>query len=99
VKKLKARVLGGFFRDRDWLEVFGHPAGDALADAQFQTVNYLRVRVFRSSQHEFVILEYVDQAGIAFHQGRRKIYNPRQNFAEPGRRPQPDANLVQQINM
>ncbi len=95
MKELKARVLGCFFRDRYWLEMFRHPAGDALSDAQFQTVDYLRMRVLRSSQHEFVAIEHVNQAGIALHQRRREIYDTAQNFVEPCRRAQPNANLVQ----
>jgi hypothetical protein len=62
--------------------MFRYPAGDAFANIQFQAINHIRVRVLGCPQQQVLILENINQAGIAFHQGRCEIYDAREHFVQ-----------------
>ena len=82
MEELEAGILGSVFRDCDRFAMFRHPAGDALSHVQFQPVHNLRVRILGGAEQQFVILQHINQAGIALHQGRCKIHNPREHFVQ-----------------
>jgi hypothetical protein len=62
--------------------VFGDPAGDALADAEFQSIDYFLMRIFGGAQDEFFLFLDVDEAGVAFHQGDGKFQNACEDFVQ-----------------
>jgi hypothetical protein len=99
VKKLKARIVCGFFWYGHGLAMFRYPSGDALSDSKFQTVDYFRMRIHGGAKHKFVPLEYVDETGIALHQRGGKFDNAVQDFMKTVRRPQADADLMEHVNM
>jgi hypothetical protein len=55
--------------------------------------------ILRSSQDELLLFQHINQTGVALHQCGSKLDHSGQHFVETIRRRQPDANLVQQINL
>ena len=77
VEGLEPRVLERVAAHRHRLAMLGHPAGDALADAQLQPIDDVGVRRLRRAQHQVVVLEHVDEARVARHHGRDELHDAR----------------------
>src|SRR6185437_9309313 len=52
--------------------MLGDPTGDALADAEVEPIDEVGVRVARGAQDELVILQRVDETGVAGNNGSDK---------------------------
>lgn len=65
VEKAEARIVECTHRNDDRFDVFSDPSGDALAEAQFEVVDGLRMRIHGGAEDELVALEGVNEAGIA----------------------------------
>jgi len=97
VEELEARVVRGFFGDGDGRVVFGNPSGDALTDAKFEAIDDIGMRVFGCAEDEMLTLQYVNQAGIAFHEAGCEFDYLIQNFVKTVRRCEAAANLMKKV--
>jgi hypothetical protein len=82
IEELEARIHCSVARDGYGGAMFGDPAGDALADAQLQAIDYFLMGIFGGAQDEFFQLLDVDEAGIALHQGYGEFEDFFENFVE-----------------
>ena len=62
--------------------MFGHPARDPLPHLQFEAIDRFGMRILGGAQHEFIILKDVNEAGVAFQHGCRKIHKLCKNLRE-----------------
>ena len=67
--------------------------------AQFQAIHNFRMRVLRGPQDQIFAFQNINQAGIALHQRGSKVDHTSQYSVKAIGLAQPNANLVQQINM
>jgi len=98
VEGLKARVFERVTGDGDGTFVFGNPAGDSAADLELQAVDDFRVGIFRGTEDEFVVLEYVEKTGIKFCDDGNEIEYFCQEFVQRVGGGDATADLVKQIN-
>jgi len=82
IEELETRILCGVARDGYGGAVFGDPAGDALADAQLQAIDYFLMGIFRGAQDEFFLVLDVDEARIAIHKRDSEFEHACENFVE-----------------
>jgi hypothetical protein len=68
MKKLEPRILRCALGNGYGLTVLGNPSGNALADAKFQAIDHLWVRILRRPQDKFIAFEHINKAGITFHE-------------------------------
>jgi hypothetical protein len=97
MKKLKARVLRGFFRNRYRLVMFRHPTGDPLPDAEFEAIDRIGMRVLGSAEDQVFAIDNVDEAGIAPDQSGDKLDDSIQNLMKSVGRGETTANLVEEF--
>ena len=77
---MEARILESVVGDGDGLFVFGHPSRYALSHAELQAVHHLSVWVLGGPKNKIVLLQDVDEAGIAIHDGGDEFDDALQNF-------------------
>src|SRR5271156_842064 len=82
VEELEAGIFCGVAGDRYGSAVFRDPAGDALADAEFEAVENFLVRIFGGAQDELFVFLDVNEAGVAFHQGYGELEDALEYFVE-----------------
>jgi hypothetical protein len=99
MEELKARIGCGFFCNRHRLAMLRYPPRNALPYAQFQPVHNFRMLILGGPKDEFLVLENIDQAGVALHQRGSEFDHAGQHFVKAIRRRQPDSDFVQQVNM
>jgi hypothetical protein len=82
VEELEARIFGGVARDGDSGAMFSDPAGDALADAELEAIDYFLMGIFGGAEDEFFQLLYVNEARIALHQGDGEFQHACEHFVQ-----------------
>ena len=82
VEEFEARIFGGVARDGHGGAVFGDPAGDALADAEFEAVENLLVGIFGGAQDQFFLFLDVDEAGVALYEGHGEFEDALKDFVK-----------------
>jgi hypothetical protein len=99
IEKLEANILGRILGNRNRFAVLRDPAGDALSHFQLKAIDDLGVGIFGSAQHELIVFDNVDKAGITFYEGRGKFNNLRQNFVQRVSRCHPATYVMEKINI
>ena len=61
----EAGIFRGFGGDGHRFAVLGHPADDALPEADIERVDEVRVWIARGAQDELILFKRVDEAGVA----------------------------------
>ena len=97
IETLKARVFECLTKNCYWLAMLGDPAGDALPNAEFQSVQYFRMRVFRRPQDEVIFFEHVHEARVTFNNFYGKIQNAIQRLMKAVGGGDPAYGVVQDI--
>ena len=85
--------------DRDGLAMFGHPAGDALADAQLQPIDDVRMRRLRRAQDEVVAVEDIDETGVARDDARHEVDDAREHGVQRIGGRDAAADFVQKVDV
>ena len=98
VEGLEARVLPCAATHRHRLAMFGHPPGDAFAHAQLQPADDIEVRRLRGAQHQVLVLEHVDEAGVTRHHGGDELHHALEHGIERVGRRNAGANLVKGVD-
>ena len=78
-KYFEPRILVGLARNRQQTPLARHPAGETFVQLQAHLADRGRMRRVGSAQHQLVVIQQIDQAGIAFrefhHQGNDALQN------------------------
>jgi len=78
LKELEARIAIGFARDRQQAPLASDPPGQTFTDAEPHLAEILTIRVARGAQDELIVLDEIDQAGVA----GQKILNQVDDFLQ-----------------
>jgi len=99
VEKLEAGIVCGTLGNGDGFKVLGDPSGNSLPDAELQTIDNFRMRVFGSPKDEFVAFQHIDKAGVTLYEGSGKIYNTGKNLMKAIGGTQTDRDFMKDINV
>ena len=79
--------------------VRSHPSSDALSHAQLETIDDIRVRRLRRTQHQVVVLEHVDEARVTLDDGGNEVDHAGQHRVQGIGGSDAAADFVKQIDI